>query len=379
MPLYNVMKRGLKLPRIGTIRKGVQVPVMGPDGKPKKGKNGIVTRPKEMPHFIFKCAESTSDASDSIEAELYRLYGTNEIKSLNVFLADPNPDANFSFWLEAYTNSQLIARSDERTITYLYDVATNQTLVKDGVVIEHSTNPNSAAGQIANKYPIGTFVPHVADMVLGNAKESNNPIEFKAVGRLTVVIRELKRLATFTLITGGYWYDIPQIYSTIQIVNEITRATGRGANTIPLVLRRTEVEGTFTDSTGAKKKRMRYDVQLEIRPDFSKYLLESYEASPIAMMLEQNTMQAGQPVLAANVGQVIEEDFAETVEADTEQSMTYPEAKVVKVLGKDKTEKMLGELNEAQLRFVVGNTKSTAEQVEAANVILDHDYPRKEG
>lgn len=370
MPLYNVMQRGLRLPRIGTIRKGIQVPVMEGD-KPKKGRNGqIVTRPKEMPHFIFKCAESTANPADNIEAELYNLYGTNEIKALNVFLAFPDAEQNFSFWLEAYTHSQLIARSDERVITYLYDVETNQTLIRDGVVIEHSTNPDTPAGQIANKFPIGQAVPHTPELVLGKAKESGAEIKFKAVGRLTVVIRELKRLATFTLITGGYWYDIPQIYSTIQIVSEICRATGRGANTIPLVLRRTEVEGTYTDSTGAKKKKMRYDVELEIRPDFTRYLLETYESTPVALMLEQSN--TGQPILPDNVTDVAEE-FTEAETEAVEEGISYIEAKTLKVKGKKGT-KMLGELDETQLHYVVEHGNDA--EREAALVVLAHDHQK---
>jgi hypothetical protein len=374
MPLYNVMNRGLRLPRIGTIRKGVQVPVLGPDGKPKKGRNGIVTRPKEMPYFIFKCAESTANPGDNIEAELYNLYGTKEIRELNVFLAYPEAEQNFSFWLEAYTNSQLVARSDERVITYLYDVETNQTLIRDAVVIEHSTNPNSPAGKIANKVAIGQPVPHTPDLVLGETKESRNPITFKAVGRLTVVIRELRRLATFTLITGGYWYDIPQIYSTIQIVKDICNATGRGANTIPLILRRTEVEGTYTDDSGAKKKKMRHDVELEIRPDITRGLLESYNDSPFALALEQG--HSGQPVLAANVGDV-DEEFTDAISAEAvEEGMSYIDAKqvTVKVRG---VEKFVGELDEKQLRYLVDNAK-TDEQRAAALVVLAHEHPQGE-
>lgn len=321
MPLYNLMDRGLRLPRIGTIRKGVQVPVMDGD-KPKKKDGVIVTRPKEMPHWIFKCAESTTDPNTvgEIEKAIYQAYGTNQVKSLNVFLGYPDAFTNFSFWLEAYNFNQLIARSDERFVTYLFDVESNEILVKDGQVIAHSTKPKSAAGKLVAGIAIGNQLPHSPDMILGQAKNSEKAITFKAVGRLTVVIRELKRLATFTMITGGYWYDIPQIYSTIQIIDQITQATGRGANTIPLTLSRVEREGTFTAEDGSKKKRLFHDVQLEIRSDITAGLLETYNDSPFALAIANQ-----QPVLPEKVTDVIEEDYATTVEEPTEEEVTMVE------------------------------------------------------
>lgn len=315
MPLYNVMERGLKLPRIGTIRKGVQVPVMNEDGKPKKNKNGqIVTRPKELPWFVFKCAESTNgDGGNEVEQAIYAAYGSKEIKELNVFLAYPDAFTNFSFWLEAYTFNQLVARSDERTLTYLFDTVSNETLVKDGVLLKHSSKPDSPAGKIVTPYKVGDTIPHQPDMILGESKESGRAITFKAVGRLTVVIRELRRLATFTLITGGYWYDIPQIYSTIKMVDQITQATGRGANTIPLTLRRIPREHPYTAEDGSKKKKVGYDVELEVRGDIIAGLLQSFDASPFALAIQNN-----QPVLPANIGNEVDvtEEYVEAQEND---------------------------------------------------------------
>lgn len=315
MPLYNVMSRGLKLPRIGTIRKGIQVPVLNEDGKPKKNRNGqIVTRPKELPWFLFKCAESTNgDGGNEVEQAIYAAYGSKEIKELNVFLAYPDAFSNFSFWLEAYTFNQLVARSDERTLTYLFDTVSNETLVKDSVLLKHSSKPDSPAGKIVAPFNVGDTIPHQPDMILGESKESGRPITFKAVGRLTVVIRELRRLATFTLITGGYWYDIPQIYSTVKMVDQITQATGRGANTIPLTLRRVEREHPYTAEDGQKKKKVGYDVELEVRGDIIAGLLESFDASPFALAIQNN-----QPVLPANVGAEVDttEEYVEAQEHD---------------------------------------------------------------
>jgi len=368
MPLYNIMNRGLRLASLGNIRKGIQVPVMDGD-KPKRGKgNQIVTRPKEMPHFVFKFAESTNSPTEinPVEQELYQLYGTNEIKALNVFLAYPDAFQSFSFWLEAYTFNQLIARSDERNIQYLFDVESQETLVRDGILIKKSSKPNSHAGQITKGIEVGQPVPHLENMVIGKT-ESDRNIEFKAVGRLVVVIKELRRLATFTLKTGGYWYDIPQIYSTIRIIDEITKATGRGANTIPLILRRVEREGTFTDDKGAKKKRVRHDVELEIRADIVSGLLAGYDESPFALSIQNN-----QPVLPSNVETVAEEDYADVVDSiDGIAEMSIDDAKKTIIVTTQGNRMLMGELSPEKLQKVLDSSKSTPEQKAAAHIILN--------
>lgn len=319
MPLWNVMNRGLRLPRIGTIRKGIQVPVLDKEtGKPKKKNGNIVTYPKEVPYFVFKCAESTgSDAANEIEQAIYAAYGSNQIYEINCFLAYPDAMQNFSFWMEAYTFNQLVARSDERVITYLFDIVTNETLIKDSVIVKLSSNPSSPAGKIVAPYKVGDSVPYVESMVLGKAKDSERPLTFKAVGRLTLVIRELKRLATFTLITGGYWSDIPQIYSTIEIIDQIVKSTGRGANTIPVSLRRVPREVHFTDENGDKKKKTSYDVQMEIRSDIIAGLLETYNDSPFALALSGGPVT---PALPEHVDAVAE-DYTEAIEAEAPEEV----------------------------------------------------------
>ena len=313
MPLMNVMARGMKLPRIGTIRKGSQVPVIDREtGNPKKNKNGeVVMRPKEESFFVFHIDPAQQD---EVLAVLSKHYGSKEITELNVFLALPDAYSNWSAWMEAYNFNQLVARSDERVVTYLFDVESNETLIREGIVIAHSKNPNSPAGKLVNPLPIGAQLPYAPDMVLALPKsEAGKPITFKAVGRLTVVIKELRRLVTFTVITGGYWYDIPAISTTIDILDSIAQTTGRGANTIPLRLRRTERERKYTDENGAKKTKTSYDIDLEIRADITAGLLETYEESPFALKLENAKHQVLPELIQ---GAVEEEDFGGTIAED---------------------------------------------------------------
>ena len=310
-PLYNVMSRGMKLPRIGTIRKGMQVPVIDKEtGKPKTKNGEAVMRPKEMPHFVFHIDPSQQE---EVLAVLSKAYGSKEITELNVFLALPDAYSNWSAWQEAYNFNQLVARSDERVVTYLFDVESNETLIREGLVIAHSTTKEeSVAGKLVAKIPIGETLPYAPDMIVAISKTSNKAITFKAVGRLNVVIKELRRLVTFTVITGGYWYDIPSIATTVDILDSIAQTTGRGANTIPLRLRRTERERKYTDESGAKKTKISYDIDLEIRTDIIAGLLETYEESPFALKLESAKNQ----VLPELSGPNHEEDFGGAIAED---------------------------------------------------------------
>lgn len=375
MPLNNMMKRGLKLAYAGQIRKGMKVPVMDGD-KPKRDSKGIVMRPKEMPWFVFRCSEDTTAGEgkeNEIEQNIYRLYGTNQIKALNIYLVNPDANANFSHWLEAYNYNTLIAKSDETYITYLYDVESQQTLIKDGVIIRHSSKPNSAAGKLVAKFPVGAQVPYGDDLTLGEAKESGNAIKFKASGRLDVILEGFYRLAKFTLFTSGYWEDIPQIYSTLQIVDAIVKSTGRAANTIPLILRRVERERTYTDQNGAKKKKVSYDVNLEIRPDFIQKVLADYHGSPFALSLSESI--SAPPALPNNHQiQVIEdEEDYESHDGDAEAQelkMNYEDALVVEVKNTRGNAVQMQELTPSQLTRIINSDKATQQQKDAAETIL---------
>lgn len=285
MPLINVLRRGMKLPRIGTLRKGEQVPVIDKETKkPKLDKKGeAVMRPVERPYWVIHT--DTSDDEGTLE-KIYAAYGTKEIKTLNVYLLYPDAEKNFNAWMEAYTSGQLVARSDERVVTYLSDTTNGQTLIQDGRMIDAPKNPKSAAGQLVADLQPGEELPYTEGMIVALSSGSENAISFKAVGRLSVVVRELRRPDRwFSVITGSYWYDIPFIYTAIDKINEISRYSGRPANTIPLLLKRVPVETTFTDDSGKKRRTEMHCIQLDVRDDVISGLMEAYEDTPFVFQL----------------------------------------------------------------------------------------------
>lgn len=311
MPLYNVMERGLRLPRIGTIRKGIQVPVVDREtGKPKKnGKGEVMMYPKEMPHFVFH-VDPTQEAD--VFGILNNLYGKpEEIKELNVFLAKPDAFSNWSAWQEAYNFNQLIARSDERHILYLFDTESNEILIKDGVIVNMPSKPNSPAGSLLKGYKVGDQLPYQKDMIVSQSKgQDAKAITFKAVGRLEIIVKEvcleLQRLVTFTVITGSYWYDIPSIQSAVTLIDEICKITGKDANTIPLLLRRVEREHPYTDKDGQKKRKVSHDIELELQGKVVMGLLQSYNDNPFANDIEKRLNSPRVEALALPMGEPVE-------------------------------------------------------------------------
>lgn len=307
-PIYGITERGLRFPRLGSIRKGEQIPMMK-DGQPVKRGNEVVMRPVERPWFVFSCDAMTAQyvptpglsKKDQKQEEIkhqemeyklqqetleriYSVYGTNQITELNVFLPYPEAHNAFSFWLEAYVSNQKVAQSDERIITFLFDTLTGEVLVRRGMVVRHSSNPNSVAGSLVKEIPIGGSLPYEKDMIVGETRTKNEPITMKPVGRLNVVIPELKQAATWMVFTGA-WADIGSIYSAVETIDQIQKSMGQPANTVPLILRRVPVQKSYEDENGKTHKKTYYDIEAKIMSNAVKGLLTMYEETPFMMQL----------------------------------------------------------------------------------------------
>lgn len=308
MPIYSVRERNMQLPRIGTIRKGIKANVMR-DGKPVKGRDGhFKTYPKEVPWLVFNIDPN----DEKTAAQLNRAYGPEKERfAINVYLPYPEAMQAWDFWLEAYVYSQMVARSDGRIITFLRDIVTSEVLVRDGVVFQKSSDPNTTAGKLVANLSVGDEVPYIEGMaVAGNDKKA---VTFKASGRLQVVLPALKRLATFTVMTGSLYYDIPKIDSTMQMVQAISQAKGIPANTIPLILRRIPMEVSVPTEDGSRKRVTKHMLELELHETFAAPYFESLKNVPQLMYTpaEDN----GKPVLELESGD-IEEDYEIEAEVD---------------------------------------------------------------
>jgi len=309
-PIYGIQERGLRFPRLGSIRKGEQIPVTDDQGNPRKNRAGeVIMRPVERPYFVFSCdimtgqyiPENGMTKKEIAQAQqehqqteykfqqatlekIYSVYGTNQITELRVFLPYPDAHNAFSFWLEAYVANQKVAQSDERIITFLFDTTTGEALIKRGMVVRHSSNPNSVAGALVKQIPIGGQLPYEPDMIVGETRTKSEPITMRPVGRLNVVIPELKQAATWMVFTGS-WADLSSIYSAVETIAQITKATQQPANTIPLILRRVPVESKYEDENGKTHKTTRYNIEARIVSEAIPNLLTMYENTPFMMQL----------------------------------------------------------------------------------------------
>jgi hypothetical protein len=304
MPIHSVRERNMQLPRIGTIRKGIKANVMK-EGKPKKVNGRFVTYPKEVPYLVFNIDPNDTKTA----AQLMKVYGPEQQRfSIDVYLPFPDAMQAWDFWLEAYVHSQMVARSDGAIITFLRDIETGQVLVRNGAVFEYSDKPNSTAGRIVKDIPIGEAVPYIEGMAVAGSGEK--AITFKASGRLQVILPALRRLATFTVMTGALFFDIPKIDSTILMVDAISKSKGIPANTIPLVLRRFPMEISVPGKDGTRQRVTKHMLELEIGEEFAAPLLESFQRIPL-LTFQPDTKETenGHQMLELESGNLLDEDY----------------------------------------------------------------------
>jgi len=176
--------KGLSFPQIGVIHKGAKKETNAPG--------------KDLPYFRVEFAETEKKSA----ADFLATY-KDQPRTLRIILPFNDIPRMWDAWYEAYTAGRMVARSDGEYI--IYQCANDGTiLVKDGIDV--------ATGQPK---------PHPVDMWAGNDYKGNG-VKFKAVGRLNVIIPELKRAAYLTLQTTSI-HDITNISNASRMMVQNTR------------------------------------------------------------------------------------------------------------------------------------------------------------
>lgn len=195
-------------------------------------------------------------------------------------------------WYEAYTAGRMVARSDGENI--IYQCGHDGTIiVKDGI-------------EVATGLP----KPHPADMWAGNDYKGNG-VKFKAVGRLNVIIPELKRAAYLTFQTTSI-HDIANISAQLAGFYALNSGVIAG---IPFYLRRSPRPVSVPKSDGTRVRMLKSLVSIEADPDWVALKLDSLKtlALPNADLL-----------LPASTENLPMDD--ENIEADTEDMGDYEDA-----------------------------------------------------
>lgn len=246
MPIAGLTDRAASFPRIGVLRKGA---AKVSDRQPGK----------DLTHFRF----DTDD--DQAAAQFAEAYGA-EPRAIRIYLPYDGVEENFVTWQEHWAAGGLMHRCDGVTC-----------------VMRRTAN---GSGYDRSPAPC----PHI------NLPKDHRD-RCKPVGRLSVIIPELKRLAYVTVLT----HSIHDIISLTEQLSALSGVAGR-LRGIPMILRRTEREISMPDGKGGRVRRAKWLLSIEAAPHWVGLQLEAQEraalppaaAQPLALPAPQGaTYDAG--------------------------------------------------------------------------------------
>ena len=246
-------------PRIGILRKG---------GEKKGNRPGA-----DLNYFRF-----TTDSQPVLDA-FNATYGS-EPQSLNVFLPYATPDANFQAWKEHWVSGGLQHRCDGETCAIWQQ--------QDGT---YSREPKPCPGGC------------------------------KEVGRLAVIIPELKRLAYVTMLTSSI-NDIIEITANLEAAYAL-RGDLRG---IPFVLRRVpRMISTPSGKDGQRARREKWLVNIEPAPEWVALQLRHMQMAALP-----GSVTVGQSVIDGATGEVLQLEAPADVDAEMDAEFdslpTHPDS-----------------------------------------------------
>lgn len=222
MPIIGLTNQVAALPRIGILRKGAPKPERGPG--------------RDLKHFRFQTEDQ--DAAEKFA----HFYGT-EPKLIRFFLPERTAEENFECWREEWVRSSLKHRCDGQTCV--------QSLTSSGDYTDE---------------PLPCPYLELPDRKKG----------CKQVGRLQVVIPELKRLAYVVVLTTSI-HDILELYANLRAL-EATRGDLRG---IPLHLYRVPRKISVPDDNGKRSRVEKWLLHIEAQPRWVELQLAAAEEAAL--------------------------------------------------------------------------------------------------
>ena len=225
MAIKGLTDRGLSFPQIGNIRKG-----------DNGGKNGA---PRDLQYFRVELDEREAAAS----AAFLSAYGPQPTE-INIVLPFDDIDRCWDAWCEAYTAGRMVARSDGEYFIYLVDLKSGAVIVRDGVDER------------------GIRVPHRE--VIGRTEKS--VIKCRPVGRLKVIVPELKRFAYLVVHTTSV-IDVRNISEQLEAIKAVNGGHIVG---VPLVLRRRPREISVPNPDGTRRRPVKWMLSIEADPRWVK-------------------------------------------------------------------------------------------------------------
>ena len=239
MPIVGLTHQLPAFPRIGELRKG------DVKGNNRPGKN--------LTYFRF-----TSTDSDALQT--FRAAYGNEPRHVNCYLPYPTTDENFEAWIEEWGAGSLKWRGDGQNLV-LWQTPQDT----------YSTEPKAQ--------------PHGG----------------KQIGRLKMIVPELKRMAYVTALTTSV-NDIMELHANLSAYEAL-----RGSLTgIPFILSRIPREISTPGKDGKRMRREEWLLHIEAQPAW-------VQAQLGAMRMQ--ALPAAQKMVALDTGEIIDYD-TETVEGE---------------------------------------------------------------
>lgn len=276
MPIKGLTDRGASFALIGKIRKGKV--------ETRKKQNGQeYTVPVDLKYFRIEMA------TDALQAQVNELYGP-EPTELNVLLPFNEIERNWITYLEAYKTGRMVARSDGEHVLF-YKNANGQVTVSGGKGLD------------------GEPVYHPEDDIAYTTAKGE-PVKYKPVGRLNVVLMGLGRLAYCQVLTGSY-YDVARISSQLEGIALINGGVLAG---VPMILARRPAQISVTKDDGSSMYVEKWLLSLEAHPA---WVAERLRATAIASLPAGSEQKQVVALLSGNV-EVTERDYhrAEASEDD---------------------------------------------------------------
>lgn len=222
MAIIGLTDRAASFPQIGILRKGAPKPEKGPG--------------RDLRHFRF----DTDDADAA--ARFQTVYG-DQPTSIRVYLPFATAAENFEAWQEHWTAGALQHRCDGQTcVLWLQGQRYSQTPVP----CPHATLDKSERDRC------------------------------KPVGRLKVVVPELRRLAYVTVLTGSI-HDIIALTEQLSALESL-RGDLRG---VPMILRRTPREISMPGSNGKRTRMEKWLLSIEAAPSWVDLQLAAQERAAL--------------------------------------------------------------------------------------------------
>ena len=262
MPIKGLTDRGLAFPQIGVIRKG------STKQKMMKGDREILIQGKDLKYFRVEFDENEVAAAQTFKD----IYG-DEPTQIKIVFPFNEVDRTWDAWLEAYTASRLLARSDGENIIYWRKegrvlVAGGRSTVSQVMDISIQVGKEKYE-KTKIELSEGNPVRYTDGMVFGGS--SKTPAVAKPVGRLRVVLPELRRLATLTFMTtskrdiiamGGQ--DSGELGSIIKVCQSV-KVPFAG---VPLILKRRMEDVSIPKEDGSAARVKKWMVHIEPDPEF---------------------------------------------------------------------------------------------------------------